>query len=184
VPERVDDRRAAAVGLVGGLALDRGAVPPGPLGGPVDVVNFQVKGVAERRGGVRCAHGHVGPEVGSFGEHQHRVADADLGVADRAVRVDVGLAAPLRAEHLDVPVHGAPGVGHDDVGGQGRRPGGGALDLDRGGRLRHGSSSGCEHLLGQPLPQPPGEVGVGIDLRDGLAQSLERICHREPSSPS
>ena len=140
--------------------------------------------MAERRGRVGRAHGDVGPEVGSFGEHQHRVADADFGVADRAVRVDVGLAAALRAEHLDVPVHGAPGVGHDDVGGQRRRPGGLALDPGLGCLLGHGSSWGCEDLPGQPRPQPPGELRVGIDRRDGLAQSLERIGHREPSSPS
>jgi hypothetical protein len=126
----------------------------------------------------------VGPQVGRFGEHQHRVAEADLGVADRAVRVDVGLAAALRAEYLDVPVHGAPGVGHDDVGGQRRRPGGLALDAGCGGLLGHGSSWGGEDFPGQPQPQPPGEVGVGIDRRAGLAQSLERISHREPSSPS
>jgi hypothetical protein len=36
--------------------------------------------------------------------------------APGAVRVDVELAAALPAERLDVPVHGAPGVGHDDVG--------------------------------------------------------------------
>ena len=96
VPERVDDHRGATVGLVGRLPLHRGAVAPGPLGGPVDVGHLQVEGVAERRGGVGRPHGHVGPEAGGFGEHQHPVADADLGVADRAVRVDVRLAAPLR----------------------------------------------------------------------------------------
>jgi hypothetical protein len=130
------------------------------------------------------AHGHVRPQVGSFGEHQHRVADADLGVADRAIRVDVELGAALRAEHLDVPVHGAPGVGHDDGGGQRRRPGGLALDAGRNSLLGHGSSGGCEDFPGQPHPQPPGELGVGIGGRDGLAQSLERICHRESSSAS
>ena len=57
------------------------------------------------------------------------------------------------------------------------------------GLLWHGSSWGCEDLPGQPLPQPPGEVRVGIDWRDGLAQCREergvkRIRHRESSSPS
>ena len=37
---------------------------------------------------------------------------------------------------------------------------------------------------GSAHPQPPGELRVGIDRSDGLAQSLERIGHREPSSPS
>ena len=43
---------------------------------------------------------------------------------------------------------------------------------------------GSENFPGQPRPQPLGEAGVGLDRRDGLAQSLERIRHREPSSPS
>jgi hypothetical protein len=75
-----------------------------------------------------------------LGEHQHGVADADLGVADRAVGVDVGLAAPVPAEYLDVPVHGPPGVGHDDVRGQCGRRGELTLDLARDGLLGHGSS--------------------------------------------
>ena len=189
VPERVDDHRAAAVRLVGRLPLHRGAGPPGPLGTPVDVIDLQMEGMTERLRRLRRAHWYVGPQVRGFGEHQHGVPDADLGVADGAVRVDVQLAAGLRAEHLGVPVHGAPGVRDDEVRGQRRRPGGLTLDPGRGGLLGHGSSIGCEDLPGQPQPQPPGEVGVGIGRRDGLAQGLEhkrleRIGHRGPSSPS
>ena len=174
VPERVDDHRAAAVRLVGRLPLHRRRRPPGPLGAPVDVIDLQMEGMTERLRRLGRAHWYVGPQVRGFGEHQHGVPDADLGVADGAVRVDVQLAAGLRAEHLGVPVHGAPGVRDDEVRGQRRRPGGLTLDPGRGGLLGHGSSIGCEDLAGQPQPQLPGEVGVGIGRRDGLAQGLEQ----------
>ena len=180
VAERVDQHRGATVGLVGWLAFDRGAVAPGPVGGRVDVIDLQVQGMAECRGGVGRAHRHVGPEVGRLGEHQHGVANADFGVTDRAVRVDVVGAAALAAEDLDVPGQGPAGVGHDEVRRQCWR---GQLRLGDI-LLWHGSSGGDEDLTGQPRPQPRGEVGVRVGWRDRLAQGIERIGHREPSAAS
>src|SRR5215467_8272671 len=67
VPERVDDHRAAAVGLIGWLPLHQGAGAPGPLGTRVDVLDLQVEAVAEGRRGIGRAHGHVGPQVRGLG---------------------------------------------------------------------------------------------------------------------
>ncbi len=94
--------------------------------------------------------------------------ELELGVPDASVGHHDGLAAPAGTEHLDVPLHGAPGVGHDEVR---RHPGGavpGCGGLGRGGErwqggLGHDDSFGKRQGTLDAGAQAGGEFGIGLD---------------------
>jgi hypothetical protein len=118
--ERVEHRRHPPVGLVLGLALDHRAPLGGAPHGAVDVVDLQVQRVAVRPAWLGSIDAAFEPRIR---QHQHGVAERQLGVADRAVGTLVEPAADARGEHVGVPGDRLAGAAHGDVGRQRRRPG-------------------------------------------------------------
>ena len=87
--ERIEQRSDASVRLVDGLALDRRTPLSGLAHRRVDIGHLHVDAVAVHRPG-----GRFDPEFGErVAEHEHGVADADLGVADPAIVHHVGITA-------------------------------------------------------------------------------------------
>ena len=101
----------------------------------------------------------VGLEVVLFGElageHEHAVADAQLGVADAAVGHDDRLAEQLRVEHFGVP-------------------------LDRARRDRRARGTACSVCKRAGVYSRTSSVGMVVCLRIGVERARRR-CRRRSS---
>jgi len=143
-----------------------------------DLEPQRLGGAAARRGGQQTQLRVL------VGQHQHAVAERDLGVADPAVRHHERLAAPCRAERGDVELHGGARVGRrqvrrDGVQRQFRRGSGGGRGLGDGGVLRR-----AEQCALEARPQVTGELRVGDGGSVRSVEGVEGVRHRGPPSPS
>jgi hypothetical protein len=110
-----------------------------------------------------------------LGEHQHAVADDDLGVPDPPVGHQDRLSAAPGAERFGVERDRGLGVGDGQVGGDG---------VQRHGIGRRGLLLRREQGALDAGAQSTDELRVGRDGRRRSAQGVERVDHREPPSPS
>jgi hypothetical protein len=113
------------------------------------------------------------------GEHEHGVADAQLGVTDATVGHDDRVAEQVRVEHLDVPGDRRGRVVAREIGRERVETGGCVLaDLEFG---RHGGVLPVGSELGDDAsPQLFGECRTGREGSNRLAQCVEGISRHPP----